>query len=100
MIYVLIYLCLQPFPLNETVIREVSKVSRSGGSSGDNQELLFQIVHIEDVVTLRAPDKKSKSTWMRKIETANSACLKIEKEKTLDKCKKSNHRVSHMASLV
>lgn len=59
-------------PLNATVIREIP-----GKTSDDS----FQLVMGEEVIALKAEDKKSKNNWLHRIEVANNTCLKIEKKK-------------------
>lgn len=66
----------QPLSTNEIVAREMQVVGSNAKQS--DSELTFQIVHIEDVITLRASDKRSKRLWMEKIKSATSKALEME----------------------
>jgi hypothetical protein len=71
----------QPLPLNETIVRETPNTNRSFTSLVDmTSDLTFQLVHIEQIIVLRAPDKKSRNIWIQKIEAAYSNCVAVEKE--------------------
>ena len=43
-------------------------------------EACFQIVHIEDVITLKAASVSSKKKWMSQIEAAGLNALQIERD--------------------
>ena len=63
------------------LVREVPANTAPTGLFTTNEELLFQLIHGEEIIMVRAPDKKSKKIWMQKIESANDACLSLEKER-------------------
>jgi hypothetical protein len=40
----------------------------------------FQIIHIEDVINLKASNVSAKQQWVNQLETANGYCLEVERQ--------------------
>lgn len=70
----------KPLPLNEILVGDVAPGTGGTRLMLSGEELVFQVMHGQDMVYLKAPDKKSKKTWMQKIEQAVDVCMKAEKD--------------------
>ncbi|KAJ3339221.1 Intersectin 1 (SH3 domain protein) [Gonapodya sp. JEL0774] len=72
----------KPLPLSECVGREIPPNTRLPFSV---DESCFQIVHIEDIITFRAPSAANKRTWLnhldRQVTNLSAASKTAEKQK-------------------
>ncbi|GBC07924.1 hypothetical protein RclHR1_00780004 [Rhizophagus clarus] len=57
-----------PILLNEIVVKS-------------GQDETFQIIHIEDVINLKASSISAKQQWVNQLETASGYCLEVERKK-------------------
>ncbi|CAG8655621.1 13678_t:CDS:10, partial [Dentiscutata heterogama] len=58
-----------PIPLNEIFVKDIGP-----------DETCFQVVHIEDVINLRASNVSVKRQWVNQLETASGYCLAMERK--------------------
>ncbi|CAG8576933.1 3066_t:CDS:10, partial [Cetraspora pellucida] len=58
-----------PIPLNEIFVKDIGL-----------DETCFQVVHIEDVINLRASNVSVKRQWVNQLETASGYCLAVERK--------------------
>ncbi|KAK9766343.1 hypothetical protein K7432_004643 [Basidiobolus ranarum] len=65
-----------PIPLNEMVAREVPR----GFNQSGVDETTFQIVHIEEVITVKCSSVSTKRKWMNELEAARTHYLDIERQ--------------------
>jgi len=68
-------------PLNELVVRDVPANQKAISNADDE---CFQIVHVEDIITLRPSDMTKKRSWMNHLDTQCSRYLAIEKKLRTD----------------
>ncbi|KAL1919154.1 uncharacterized protein VTP21DRAFT_2536 [Calcarisporiella thermophila] len=64
-----------PILLNELVVRDIPPKTVAG-----QDDACFQIVHIQDMVSLRAPDLSSKRQWFNQIQSASLRALAQERK--------------------
>ncbi|ORX88366.1 hypothetical protein K493DRAFT_341344 [Basidiobolus meristosporus CBS 931.73] len=65
-----------PIPLNEMVAREIPR----GFNQSGVDDTSFQIVHIEEVITVKCSSVSTKRKWMNELEAARSHYLDVEKK--------------------
>ncbi|CAI2169930.1 13957_t:CDS:10 [Funneliformis geosporum] len=56
-----------PIPLNEIFVK-------------DGHDEIFQVVHIEDIINLKANNVSIKRHWVNQLETASGYCLTVERQ--------------------
>ncbi|KAJ3050644.1 hypothetical protein HK097_008351 [Rhizophlyctis rosea] len=69
----------KPLPLNEIAVRDRSSSHVKASDITSIDDATFQIVHGEEVITLRAPSVKEKRKWMNLLEENIQRCYEAQR---------------------